>query len=133
MVPPQLQLKALQVLPHLILSTIWLSAASEMILSSVLSKVMGWKRNSLLSRHKWIDMLTQQSYFHGGFNPIKPSVVVMEVFWFVFSKDLHGCLFYALFSHKLFIFLLRHTANISDCSCIFFLSEAAKPQDLKQS
>lgn len=83
-VPARFQLKALQVLPHLILSTIWLSAASEMILSSVLSKVMGWQRNSLLPQHKWVDMLTQQSYFHGGFNPIKPSVVVVEVFWFGF-------------------------------------------------
>lgn len=120
MVPPQFQLKALQVLPHLILSTIWLSAPSEMILSSVLSKVMGWKRNSLLSQHKWIDMLTQQSYFHGGFNPIKPSVIAMEVFWFIFSKGLHFCLFYALLSAptKFSFPYLRHAADRSGCCCI---------------
>lgn len=62
-----------------------------------------WDGRGILSQHKWIDMLTQQSYFHGGFNPIKPSVVVMEVFWFVFSEGLHFCLFYALFSRKVFI------------------------------
>lgn len=132
MVAPHFQFKALQVLPHLILGIIWLSAASEMILSSVLSKVMGWKRNSLLPQHKWIDVLTQKSYFHGGFNPIKPSVIVVEVFWFVFSKGLFSVSFLHFSPTKFSFPYPRPTTIISDCCYIFCLSEAAEPYDLKQ-
>lgn len=43
-------------------------------------------------------MLSQQSYFYVEFNPIKPSVIVMDFFWLVFSKGLYFSLPYALFS-----------------------------------
>lgn len=86
-----------------------------------------WDGRGILSQHKWIDMLTQQSYFHGGFNPIKPSVIVMEVFWFVFSKGLHFCLFYALFSHKVFIPSPETHCKHKWLLLHFYLSEASKP------
>lgn len=47
---------------------------------------MGMGEEFSLSLHKWIEMLSQQSYFHIEFNPVKPSVTVMEFFWWLYLR-----------------------------------------------